>query len=96
MTCSVNEGKSNKSHQGQKDKSTNIFWIHSSLTYRISPNFKLEIAWLGTISWIETIFRSILESRIWTETEFDIVLMAPHDTKQACRKRVKIKSFIDQ
>ena len=24
-----------------------------------------------------------------TETDFDIVLMAPHDTKQACRKRVK-------
>ena len=30
------------------------------------------------------------------ETDFDIVLMAPHDTKQACRKRVKIKPFIDQ
>ena len=25
-----------------------------------------------------------------TDNDFDIVLMASHDTKQACRKRVKI------
>ena len=73
ITCSVNEGKSNKSHQGQKDKNTNIFCIHSSLTYRINYLVRYHFPFETN-----------------TETDFDIVLMAPHDTKQAFRKRVKI------
>ena len=31
-----------------------------------------------------------------TDTDFDIVLMAPHDTKQACRKRVNLADLFSE
>ena len=52
---------------------------------------KLEITF-----WYNFLDRDHFPFETKTETDFDIVLMAPHDTKQACRKRVKIKPFIDQ